>query len=102
MPMPSVTFLPQNKTVRVSADTSLLEAAYQAHITINNVCGGDGICGRCKMIVTRGEVSGAVSAKLTREEIRPGHVLACKTAVNEDLTVEIPPATQAKEKAPAA
>ena len=79
----SVTFLPQNKTVRVPADASLLEAAHQAHITINNLCGGDGICGRCKMIVVRGEVSGAVSAKLTREEIRQGYVLACQTAVNE-------------------
>jgi uncharacterized 2Fe-2S/4Fe-4S cluster protein (DUF4445 family) len=102
MPMPSVTFLPQNKTVRVSADTSLLEAAYQAHITINNLCGGDGICGRCKMIVTRGEVSGAVSAKLTREEIRQGYVLACQTAVTDELTVEIPAGTLAKEKARAA
>ena len=98
----TVTFLPQNKTVRVPADSSLLEAAHRAHITINNLCGGDGICGRCKMIVTRGEVSGAVSAKLTREEIRQGYVLACQTAVNEDLTVEIPAATQAKEKAHAA
>ena len=98
----TVTFLPQNKTVRVPADASLLEAAHRAHITINNLCGGDGICGRCKMIVTRGEVSGAVSAKLTREEIRQGYVLACQTAVNEDLTVEIPAATQAKEKAHAA
>jgi uncharacterized 2Fe-2S/4Fe-4S cluster protein (DUF4445 family) len=97
--MPSVTFLPQNKTVRVSADTSLLEAAYQAHITINNLCGGDGICGRCKMIVTRGEVSGAVSAKLTREEIRQGYVLACQTAVTDDLAVDIPAGTLAKEKA---
>ncbi len=98
----SVTFLPQNKTVRVPADTSLLEAAHRAHITINNVCGGDGICGRCKMVVTRGEVSGAVSAKLTREEIRQGYVLGCQTAVTDELTVEIPAATQAKERAHAA
>ena len=98
----SVTFLPQNKTVRVPADVSLLEAAQRAYITINNVCGGDGICGRCKMIVTRGEVSGAVSAKLTREQIRQGYVLACQTAVTDDLAVEIPAGTMAKEKARAA
>jgi uncharacterized 2Fe-2S/4Fe-4S cluster protein (DUF4445 family) len=98
----SVTFLPQNKTVRVSAAASLLEAAQKAHITINNLCGGDGICGRCKMVVVRGKVTGAVSAKLTREEILKGYVLACQTPVADDLTVEIPPETQAKEKAYAA
>jgi uncharacterized 2Fe-2S/4Fe-4S cluster protein (DUF4445 family) len=98
----AVTFLPQNKTVRVTADSSLLEAAYKAHITINNLCGGDGICGRCKMIVARGEVRGAVSAKLTREEIRQGYVLACQTPVTSELTVEIPAGTLAKEKARAA
>src|SRR5512136_360296 len=102
MPEHAVTFQPQNKTVRVSATTSLLEAALRAHITINNLCGGDGICGRCKMIVVRGRVSGAVSAKLTREEILKGYVLACQTPVTDDLEVEIPLETQAKEKAYAA
>jgi uncharacterized 2Fe-2S/4Fe-4S cluster protein (DUF4445 family) len=102
MPEHTVTFQPQNKTVRVSATTSLLEAALKAHITINNLCGGDGICGRCKMIVIRGRVSGEVSAKLTREEILKGYVLACQTPVTDDLEVEIPLETQAKEKAHAA
>ena len=63
----SVTFMPHNKSVRVQADISLLEAALQAGITINNLCGGDGICGRCKMIVTQGKVTGRVRAKLTRD-----------------------------------
>jgi uncharacterized 2Fe-2S/4Fe-4S cluster protein (DUF4445 family) len=98
----SVTFKPQNKSVRVQADTSLLEAAYRAGITINNLCGGDGICGRCKMIVKQGEVTGKVSAKLTREEIRRGFVLACQTPVTDNLVVEIPEETWAKEKVVAA
>ncbi len=98
----SVTFLPQYKTVRVSADTSLLEAALKANITINNLCGGDGICGRCKMIVREGKVSGRVSPKLTREEIQQGYVLACQTPVADNLQVEIPEATWAKEKISAA
>jgi uncharacterized 2Fe-2S/4Fe-4S cluster protein (DUF4445 family) len=102
MPSYSVTFLPQNKTVRVQADTSLLEAALKAGITLNNLCGGDGICGRCKMIVKRGEVTGRVSAKLTREEIRAGYVLACQTPVDDNLEVEIPAETMAKERLRAA
>ena len=98
----SVTFIPQNKSVRVEADTSLLEAAQRAGITINNLCGGDGICARCKMIVTQGRVTGRVSPKLTRDEIRRGFVLACQTPVDDNLVVEIPEETWAKEKLVAA
>ena len=98
----SVTFQPHGKTVQVEADTSLLQAANEAGITINNLCGGDGICGRCKMIVLQGHVSGKVSTKLTREEIQKGYVLACLTPVNDNLVVEIPEETLAKEKKVAA
>jgi uncharacterized 2Fe-2S/4Fe-4S cluster protein (DUF4445 family) len=98
----SVTFLPQNKTVRVTSEQTLLQAALKAGITINNLCGGDGICGRCRMIVRQGKVTGRVSAKLTREEIREGYVLACQTPVADDLVVEIPEETWAKEKKVAA
>lgn len=94
----TVTFFPQNTTVSVEKGTSLLEAVSKAHITINNLCGGDGICGRCKMIVKEGEVSGDVTEKLTRDEIKRGFVLACMTYVKSDLVVEIPEETLAKEK----
>jgi len=95
--MRSVTFYPQNKTVKVNKGSTLLEAASVAHITINNLCGGDGICGRCKMIVKEGKVTGKITGKLTRDEIQKGYVLACMSYIDGDLTVEIPPETLAKE-----
>jgi uncharacterized 2Fe-2S/4Fe-4S cluster protein (DUF4445 family) len=94
----TVTLIPQNKTVSVANGTSLLEAVSQAGITLNNLCGGDGICGRCKMIVRSGRVPEEVSAKLTRDEIRKGYVLSCQIRVYNDLTVEIPEETFAREK----
>jgi uncharacterized 2Fe-2S/4Fe-4S cluster protein (DUF4445 family) len=94
----AVIFAPQNVAVRVKKGANLLEAVSVAHITINNLCGGDGICGRCKMIVKDGEVKGKVSDKLTREEIKGGFVLACMTSVESDLFVEIPEETLAKVK----
>jgi uncharacterized 2Fe-2S/4Fe-4S cluster protein (DUF4445 family) len=93
-----VTFFPQKKEVSVEKGTSLLDAVSKANITINNLCGGDGICGRCKMIVREGEVQAEVSSKLTREEIKSGFVLACMTTITSDLVVEIPEQTLAKEK----
>ncbi len=94
----TVTFRPQSSEVRVRKGATLLEAATAAGITINNLCGGDGICGRCKMIVREGEVSGQVTGKLSREEIKEGYVLACMSFVESDVLVEIPESTLAKEK----
>ena len=93
-----VVFAPLDKTVEVDSGTSLLEAAAHAGIVINSVCGGDGICGRCRMIVKSGSVSGQTTALLTREEIRDGVVLACQCFVEGDLQVEIPEHTRAVEK----
>lgn len=94
----NVQFSPIGKAVTVEGGTTLLEAAGQAHISIDSVCGGDGICGRCKMIVREGKVSGNVSQLLTREEIRQGVVLACQTSAESDLLVEIPEETRARDK----
>ena len=98
MPEHTVVFAPLERSVTVEAGTTLLEAAGKAHITIDSVCGGDGICGRCKMIVKEGKVGGGVTALLTREEIRQGVVLACQTMVESDLLVEIPEETYARER----
>ena len=94
----TVTFLPQNVKIKVTEGTTLLEAAAEAGIHINNLCGGDGICGRCKMIVQEGDVSGEVSGKLSREEIKKGYVLACMTCVRSDLIINVPPETLATER----
>ena len=98
MPHYKVIFTPLDKAVSVEAGTTLLDAAGKARITIDSVCGGDGICGRCKMIVKSGRVGGDPTMLLTREEIRRGVVLGCQSRVESDLVVEIPEETRAKEK----
>lgn len=94
----TVRFYPQHITVEVPEGTTLLEAAARGQISLNNLCGGDGICGHCKMVVKEGEVKGELSPKLTREEVQAGVVLSCMTKVLGDLIVEIPEETWAKEK----
>ncbi len=94
----NVTFQPQGITVTVHEGASILDAATKAGISIDNICGGDGICGRCKMIVKKGDVTGSISGKLTREEIKSGYVLACQTFTRSHLEVEIPPETMARGK----
>jgi uncharacterized 2Fe-2S/4Fe-4S cluster protein (DUF4445 family) len=91
----SLTFLPMNKCVDVEVGTGLLEAAGRAGIVLDSVCGGEGVCGRCRMIVREGPVDGgAATGILSEEEISQGIVLACQTSVAANARIEIPNETR--------
>jgi uncharacterized 2Fe-2S/4Fe-4S cluster protein (DUF4445 family) len=85
-----VTFLPDNLSVAVEKDKTILSAAISAGVYINSACGGDGICGRCKVIVRSGQVSGQPTGIITAEEKKNNVHLACLTNIHSDLEVEIP------------
>ena len=95
-----VVFDPFGTSVKVTQGATLLEAAAKARIALESPCGGDGICGRCKLIVKEGKVGGGGGATghLSRDEIRQGVVLACQTTIESDLLVEVPETTRAQEK----
>ena len=86
-----VTFHPEGKRVRVARGETLLAAARAAGVPLSSVCGGEGICGRCRVIVRRGDVEAAPTLHLSREEVQKGYVLACQARVLGDVEVEIPP-----------
>ncbi|MBM3255351.1 MAG: DUF4445 domain-containing protein, partial [Candidatus Omnitrophica bacterium] len=85
-----VTFYPDNKTVEVEKDRSILSAAISAGVYINSSCGGDGVCGRCKVILKNGKVVSQSAGRITADEKKRGVHLACATFVQSDLEVEIP------------
>ena len=85
-----VHFLPHNITVEVDEGTTILDAARAAGIGIRSVCGGKGLCGKCKVIVRRGRVEHRETDLLSKEEIKRGYVLACLARVVEDVEIEIP------------
>jgi len=66
----SVTFLPDDKTVSAARGKSILEAAAAAGIMVNSVCGADGVCGKCRVIVKSGKVAAEPNMFLTRREIQ--------------------------------
>ncbi len=86
----SVTFLPDEKTVRAAAGKSILEAASAAGIAINSVCGGDGVCGKCRVIIKSGKVTAKPNMFLDRREIQRGMALACQTFIDGDVVIEVP------------
>jgi uncharacterized 2Fe-2S/4Fe-4S cluster protein (DUF4445 family) len=95
-----VVFLPDQKRVEVSQESTLLEAAEKAGVYLNSLCGGEGVCGKCRVQIKRGnvKVDNHSLAFLTKEEIEKGFVLACQTRVREDLEVSIPPESRLEEE----
>ncbi len=94
-----VTFGPEEKSVEVKAGSTIMEAAEKAGIHINSLCGGEGVCGRCKVKVSNGRIRAdkhSISL-LSKEEITEGYVLACQTKVDNDMDVFIPPESRVEE-----
>ncbi|MEI6874948.1 MAG: ASKHA domain-containing protein [Spirochaetota bacterium] len=86
----TVHFVPDDKTVTIARGETILKAAELAGVFVNSICGGDGLCGKCRVIVREGEVESKSTALLRRDDIRAGYVLACETRVLGDLKVEVP------------
>ena len=93
----SVSFSPSGKTISVDQGSTILDAARETGLHIQSVCGGDGVCGKCRVIVKKGKVESQPTGLLTPEEIDDGLVLACETKAIEDICVEIPPESRADE-----
>ena len=83
-------FCPQATKIEVNKGQDLLSAAVAAEVYINSSCGGDGVCGRCKVIIKKGEFKTEPSGRISMKERQKGYVLACQTTVHSDLEVKVP------------
>jgi len=86
----TIRFLPHDNTISVEDGTSLIRAALEAGVHINASCGGEGVCGKCRVIIEQGEVEGGVTNRVKAEDREKGIRLACQSTVKSDLTVRIP------------
>jgi len=77
--MHTVKILPDDIEIKVKDNTDLLSAITDAGIYINSDCGGNGTCGKCKVI------------------IKNGYVLSFQTNVTDDLVIEIPYSSRIEE-----
>jgi len=59
-------------------------------IELKSVCGGEGTCGLCLVKVLEGEGARFLGGNVAPKRRREGYILACRTVVEGDLTVEIP------------
>ncbi len=90
--MIKIIFLPDKKNIEVEKGTSLLEALAKADLKINTVCGGRGICGKCKILFKKGITTATDLEKklLSPEEIKNGFRLACQSKLFKNSAIEIP------------
>jgi uncharacterized 2Fe-2S/4Fe-4S cluster protein (DUF4445 family) len=95
-----VTFLPDEKEIEVEAGTTLLQAAEQAGIHLNTLCGGEGLCGECRLQVVGGKARADKNAIgfFSKDELQQGFVLACQTRVEDELRVVVPAKSRAGEE----
>jgi uncharacterized 2Fe-2S/4Fe-4S cluster protein (DUF4445 family) len=93
-----VIFRPEDKEVEVEKGSTLLEASRKAKVFVSSICGGDGICGKCRLIIKEGKVNTNPTTLLNRDEIRKGYALACQSTIQGDVEVEVPPESRIEEK----
>ena len=87
----NITLKPSGNRIEVEAGTLLSDAIDQAGLELNLPCGGQGRCGRCKVVIEEGQVKRRSVSRLSQTELEQGYALACQTVVESDLTVFIPP-----------
>ncbi|MGB9627862.1 MAG: ASKHA domain-containing protein [Thermodesulfobacteriota bacterium] len=94
-----ILFLPDLKEIEIEEGASLLEAAKRAGIYIQSLCGGEGVCGKCRLQVVQGKskIDPSFISFFTKGEIEKGYVLACQTPIKEDLKVVVPPESRMEE-----
>jgi len=86
----TVLFTPSQTEIKVPGGTTILAAAQEAGVFINSLCAGDGVCGRCRVIVREGRVTPSAGDSFTPDEVGEGYVLACEAAIESDLVVDVP------------
>ena len=77
-----------------------MEAAEKAGVYVNKLCGGKGVCDKCRVQVTDGKVLADKHSIgfLSKEEFNEGFVLACQTKLTNDMQVLIPPESRLEEE----
>jgi len=88
----TIKFTKSNKIVKTYPGRPLLYIARDNGIRIPSPCGGNALCGGCRVKVIEGNDTFDVSAeeynKLTDEQIENNYRLACSFIPYDDITVD--------------
>ena len=105
-----VVFEPSGRRGRINEGETILEAAQELGVDLQNVCGGQAQCGKCKVLIVVGgpEQHGMVSRienlspieeaekkSLDSQQLKNGWRLACQARIGGDVMVFVPDESQA-------
>lgn len=91
-----IAFQPVGTRVEVSVGSTVLEAGREAGLVLAANCGGNGLCGRCRVTVLGENIpapTGAEYQALSPAELEAGQRLACRAYLQGDAGVHIPRTT---------
>ena len=98
----TVTFNPIGREVKVTRRISILDAAIEVGVPLRAECGGNGICGKCKVIIHEKNaahgIRDAERKHLSPRELVSGYRLACQTIPKRDIDILIPRETMIEER----
>ena len=76
--------------IAASPEETILDAARKANVAIDAPCSGNGSCGKCRVKLLSGEVTGLQTSHISDGEYAEGWRLSCCTKPASDVTVLVP------------
>ena len=105
-----IVFTPSGRRGTFAHGTRLLDAARSIGVDVDSVCGGRGLCGRCRVICMDGDFAKhAINSRSThlsavneieeryserRRKLANDHRLSCQAMIRGDLVIDVPPESQ--------
>ena len=105
-----IVFTPSGRRGTFPHGTRLLDAARSIGVDVDSVCGGRGLCGRCRIVCMDGNFAkhaiksrpahlsafNETEARYSerRRELADNHRLSCQAEIRGDLVIDVPPESQ--------
>lgn len=82
---------PDGRDISCAHGDNLLEVLHREGLSVRSLCGGEGVCHSCVVVVEEGEVQLLDGGRpLTKEQREKNLVVACRAAVIGDVAISIP------------
>lgn len=109
----TIIFQPSGHRGKISQDNSVLDAAQELGENIESLCGGKGVCGKCKILVAEGRYPkhGVISSGkhltewqdtegrfLGPKDKKEGYRLACCAFIQDDILAYVPEESRASKQ----
>ncbi|MEW6263451.1 MAG: ASKHA domain-containing protein [Thermodesulfobacteriota bacterium] len=89
-----VRFLPDQVSVEAEDGDNLLQTAMRAGVHVNASCGGEGVCGKCRVILEQGELESPRTEQISPADYETGYRQACQAWIRGDTVIRIPVESQ--------